>query len=152
MADVFVSYSRKDRDVVTRLHDALQAKGRDTWVDWEDIPPTAEWLAEILGAIESADAFLFVLTPDSILSKVCMLEMEHAVLHRKRLIPIVYRDVDPESTPSQLAAVNWIFFREQDDFDSAFERLLRALDTNLPWVKEHTRLLLRALREAVADT
>jgi hypothetical protein len=55
MADVFISYSRKDTDFVRRLHEALGERNRDTWVDWEDIPPTAEWLEEIYSAIESRD-------------------------------------------------------------------------------------------------
>ena len=44
MADFFISYARQDRDLVRRLHDALTDRGRDTWVDWEGIPPTAEWM------------------------------------------------------------------------------------------------------------
>ena len=38
MADVFVSYSRKDGAFVHALYDVLAAAGRDVWVDWEDIP------------------------------------------------------------------------------------------------------------------
>lgn len=45
--DVFVSYSRKDAAFVRKFHDALAAARREVWVDWEDIPPSAEWLREI---------------------------------------------------------------------------------------------------------
>jgi DNA-binding LacI/PurR family transcriptional regulator len=38
MPDVFISYSRKDKDFAHKLHDALAAQKRDVWVDWEDIP------------------------------------------------------------------------------------------------------------------
>jgi TIR domain-containing protein len=38
--DVFVSYSRADEAFVRRLDAALRARGKDVWVDWEDIPPT----------------------------------------------------------------------------------------------------------------
>jgi WD40 repeat protein len=151
MADVFVSYARKDRDLVVRLHEALQAKGREAWVDWEGIPPTAEWLAEIYGAIEAADNLLFILSPASASSKVCRLEVEHAVLHRKRLIPLVAADVDPPDIPESVASLNWIFLRPQDGFDSGLEKLLAALDTDLAWVKEHTRLLVRAIQWNVRD-
>ena len=50
---VFVSYSRKDIDFVRRLHAALADLGRETWVDWEGIPPTADWMQQIAAAIES---------------------------------------------------------------------------------------------------
>jgi hypothetical protein len=58
MADVFISYAREDRDFARRLHDALARVNRDTWVDWEGIPPTAEWLNEICYGIESSDTFV----------------------------------------------------------------------------------------------
>lgn len=41
-SDVFISYSRRDRGVVERLASALEARGGSAWVDWADIPPTAE--------------------------------------------------------------------------------------------------------------
>jgi hypothetical protein len=36
---VFVSYSRSDREFVRMLVDALIVRGKDVWVDWDDIPP-----------------------------------------------------------------------------------------------------------------
>ena len=71
---VFISYSRKDGNFVRSLNDALAAVQREVWVDWEDIPASAEWLAEIEGAIEGAQAFVFVLSPDSVTSEVCAIE------------------------------------------------------------------------------
>ena len=46
MTDVFVSYSRKDIAFARILHEALVERGLETWIDWQDIPPTADWLAE----------------------------------------------------------------------------------------------------------
>jgi len=144
MADVFISYSRKDQDFVRQLHEALAGQGRDTWVDWEGIPPTAEWMKEIHAAIEAADTFVFVISPDSAASEVCKLEVEHAARQHKRLVPVVYRDVPANRVPEVLTKLNWIFFRQQDDFNPSFQTLLKALDTNLDWVHGHTRLLVRA--------
>lgn len=141
---LFVSYSRKDRAFVERLASALTAQGRDAWVDWEDIPPTATFLDEIRRAIEAADSFIFVISPDSCSSAVCRLEIEHAAKNRKRLIPLLLRDVPPEDVPPELAPVNWIFFAGTADFDDAFALMTRAIDTDLEWVKAHTELLVRA--------
>jgi hypothetical protein len=145
MTDVFISYAREDQAFVRDLHEALQACDRDTWVDWEDIPLTADWLAEIYAAIEAADTFIFIISPDSVASEVCSLELAHAVKHNKRLVPIVRRDVDTKAVPQALAALNWVFFRESDDFDRAFQSLIEAIDTDLDWVRAHTRLLVRAI-------
>ncbi len=145
MSDLFISYSRKDKEFVHRLFDALIARQRDVWVDWEDIPPTADWRAEIYSAIESAQNFLFVLSPDSVASQVCGEELAHAIQTNKRLIPIFCRDVDSKSVNPELGKLNWIYFRATDDFDRAVESLNTALDTDLAWVKAHTRLLTRAV-------
>lgn len=55
MAQVFISYSRKDKRFVQALFDALTREKKDTWADWDDIPPTAKWLREIYDGIEAAD-------------------------------------------------------------------------------------------------
>ncbi len=145
MADAFISYSRSDRTFVARLHDALAAHGRDTWVDWESIPLTAEWMAEIEAGIDAADAFVFVVSPDSVASEVCGRELAHAVHRQKRLIPIVCREVAPAAVPPSLAALNWVFCRQSDDFDQAIERLIAAMDLDLARVRLHTRLLVRSV-------
>ena len=103
MNDVFISYSRKDSDFVRQLHDALSKEDKGVWIDWEGIPPTAEWLSEIYSAIEGANTFIFVLTPDSVASEICSMEVLHAVKHNKRLVPVVRREVDARDVPEELA-------------------------------------------------
>jgi hypothetical protein len=144
--EVFISYSRKDKDFVHRLDEALKSRGREAWVDWEDIRPTEEWMQAIYAAIEGANTFVFVLTPDSVASVVCGREIAHAVAHNKRMVPIVARELNADAVPEALAKVNYIFFRESDDFEKATDTLIEALDTDLDWVRAHTRLLTRAHR------
>lgn len=146
MVDVFISYSRRDKTFVQRLHEALVVNGRDVWVDWEDIPLTADWWAEIQEGIEGADAFIFIISPDSVASKVCQQELEHAIKHSKRLIPLVLREV--EEAPHTISHINWLFFRETDDFASTFKKLLEVMNTDLEWAKAHTRLTQRAVEWA----
>ena len=145
MADVFISYSRKDKAFVQRLDEALRQREREAWVDWEGIRPTEEFMQAIYSAIEGADTFLFILTPDSIASVVCGKEIAHAVAQNKRMIPLVARDVNAAEVPEALAKLNWIFCRESDAFDAATDTLISALDTDLGWVRAHTRLLTRAV-------
>jgi WD40 repeat protein len=144
MADIFISYSRRDRDFVRKFHDALAKLNREAWIDWEDIPPTAEWLNEIYAGIEGTDNFVFVISPESISSATCQKEIAHASANNKRLIPILHRAVPDHDVPEVLGKINWIFFREADNFESAFASLIEALDTDLNWKRAHTRLLVRA--------
>ena len=43
MAQVFISYFRKDKEFALKLGDAVAAQQREAWVDWKDIPLPAEW-------------------------------------------------------------------------------------------------------------
>src|SRR5262249_8434341 len=149
MTSVFISYSRKDQPFVRRLFDALKAAGRDAWVDWEGIPPTATWLSEIYSGIDGADTFVFVLSPASLAPEVCAQELAPALGSRKRIIPLVARDVSGQdvravSALAPLTTLNWIFCREADDFAAAFGKLRFALDTDLDYWHLSSDLLLRA--------
>src|SRR6266576_1289439 len=144
--EVFISYSRKDKDFVRRLDEALKSRGREAWVDWEDIRPTEEFMQAIYGAIEGADTFVFVLTPDYVASIPCGREIAHAAANNKRMVPIVAREVKADTVPEALAKLNWIFFRDTDDFEKATDTLISAIDTDLDWVHLHTRLLTRAIQ------
>lgn len=173
MAEVFISYSRKDADFARRLFNQLHQDGRDVWVDWDDIPLTADWWAEICAGIEAADAFVFVISPASIASPVCNLEINHARQQNKRLLPIVRSRADEKAAFATLAQAelddnmrttlngqdlasvarenwqilaryNWIFFDEDTLFEQRYHDLTRIIDTDLEFVREHTRLLVRA--------
>ena len=99
----------------------------------------------IYGAIEGADTFVFVLTPDSVASDVCGRGIAHAAAHNKHMVPIVAREVNADTVPEAMAKLNWIFCRDGDDFEKATDTLISALDTDLAWVHAHTRLLTRAI-------
>jgi hypothetical protein len=173
MPDVFISYSRKDSDFVHKLHDALTKLNREIWVDWADILLTADWWNEICTGIETAHTFMFVISPDSIASPICNLEIDYAVQNNKRLVPVVRTETDEklafevlaireldENTRTTLAGRdmltiatenwkvltrhNWLLFSDEVDFDDSFRRLIDAIDIDLEHVKLHTRLLVQA--------
>ncbi len=147
-SDVFISYSRKDGAFARRLFDALKAEKREVWADWEDIPATADWWAEVQAGIEGANTFVFIISPDSVMSDVCRREIDHAMESNKRLIPVMYREVtDPAQQARMHNAIsshNWVYFRESDDFNTAYQRLIASIETDLNHVRMHTRLLVRA--------
>jgi hypothetical protein len=146
MTDVFISYSRRDKVFTQKLVDTLQAANREVWADWEDIPAASDWDAEIKEGIEKTNTVLFVLSPEWIKSNECRKELEHAVKMGKRLVPILFLMLaEGQEVPPELAKINWVYMRETDDFDKAFETLQSAMDTDLDWIKVHTRIQVRAL-------
>src|SRR5689334_13700673 len=112
----FISYAREDGDFVRDLHGALAERDHQCWVDWGGLHPTAKWMDELKDAIDGARAFIFVISPDSSTSDVCRQELEHAESVKKRVIPILRRDVEPSTLPEALSSRQWVFFREEDNF------------------------------------
>jgi len=145
MTKLFISYSRKDSDTARKLIQALNELNYDAWVDWKDISPAADWMDQILRGIESVDAFIFLVSPDSIISDVCKVEVSHAAKNNKRIIPVVVRQADPKDAIDIIRHLNWIFVRPEDSFENGIAKIKTAIEIDIGWLQEHNRLQLRAL-------
>jgi hypothetical protein len=146
MSRTFLSYSRSDIEFVRRLQKALAEEKEETWVDWSGIPPTAEFAREIEKGIEASDNFVFVISPESVAeTSYGLKEIAHAAQMGKRMVPILRRAVPNGAVPEALAKFNYIYFRETDDFETAFALLTTALHSDLAWTSAQARLLVRAL-------
>ena len=144
MADVFISYSRRDREFVRRLVAALEARDKDVWVDTEGIRDAEVFPAALRSAVESSDGFVFVISPESVSSNFCEQEVDHAIELNKRIVPLLLEKVPDDRVPAGVRVRNWIPIGD-GDFEDGIERLVQALDTDLEWTKEHTSWLLKAL-------
>lgn len=146
MNQLFISYSRKDTEFARKLAEKFAGQNMDAWVDWQDIPPTVDWMKEVEKGIEETDVFIFIVSPDSIRSEVCASELAHAIKNGKRVAPVVAREIDFKEAPPTLTHLNFIFFsRPQDNFEEAFDSLLTAIRTDYNWVQTHARLQVKAL-------
>ncbi len=116
-------------------------------MDWEDIPPAVDWMEQIFHGIEGADAFIFLISPDSVISEVCNVEIGQAAKNNKRIIPVVVREVDPRTVKVNpvIGELNWIFGREQDTYEETLIRVRTAIEQDIEWLQGHSRLQLRAL-------
>jgi hypothetical protein len=66
MAHLFIAYSRKDRAIVDRLRDDLLNAGLNVWIDQVGLEPgTPDWDEALREAINHADAFILVASPNS---------------------------------------------------------------------------------------
>src|SRR5713101_2999304 len=91
-AIVFLSYAREDKDFVLRLSEALQLKGVEVRGDWQLVRGES-YEVQLKDLQLSADTVVFVLSPDSIRSAPCRAELERAAEQKKRILPVVCRDV-----------------------------------------------------------
>lgn len=149
MPDIFISYSRRDKEFIQKLDQAFKSLQKDVWVDWEDIPPTADWWQEIKDGIDESDNFVFVISPDSVSSEVCGRELNYALENGKRLVPVLFREIKDKDQQKQmnpaLSSHNWIYMRgEVEDFDAAFKKLSEAISLDLEHAQMHTRINTRA--------
>ena len=145
MSDVFVSYSRRDSEFVQRLAGALSERGKDVWIDVDGIRDAEVFPAALQTAVERSDGFVFVISPDSVASRFCEQEVQHALELRKRLVPLLHRRVADEQVPEGVRERNWIPFDDDAGFDDGVQRLVDALETDLEYTREHTRWLVKAL-------
>ena len=142
--DVFLSYAREDKAVADRLSAALLERGKDVWIDVEDIRGGAsDWRANVRAGIEAAKVVVLVLSPDLLASVVCGEELERAVALNKRIVPVLRRPVDGLAVPPAVEAPNWIYAREEDDFDASVARLVDAIELDEAWVEQHARYTQR---------
>ena len=141
-----MSYRRLPGDTafVDRLQEALRARGKRLWVDRTDIEPAADSWTRIARGIRAAKAFIFVITPESVVSEQCQRELDAAASLNKLIIPVALRRTDPRGADKRLRVPNWIFFTPDRDLGKSLGLVLRALDDDLPWRDDHARLAVRA--------
>ena len=141
---IFLSYSRKDLAFTELLKSELEKAGYQPSLDKTDIAPGEAWQDRLGKLIQDADAVVFCLSPHSAASTICGWEVNQAAKLGKRIIPVVADAVDTSGLPDALTKLNFIFFVDTS-FEEAFAKLRSALDTNLAWIRLHTRLSELAL-------
>ncbi|NJO17134.1 MAG: toll/interleukin-1 receptor domain-containing protein [Thioploca sp.] len=141
--EVFISYSRKDSDFARHLNTRLQEAGKTTWFDQESINSGVDFEKEILKGIESADNFVFVISPAAVASEYCEREVNYATEQNKRLISVLHREAEPKTMPTVLQKINWIDF-QNEVFDQSFAELVQAIELDREHTHQHTVLQQRA--------
>lgn len=174
--NAFISYGRPDsKAFARRLTQSLAKVGLKAWFDFDDIPFGVDYQKQINDGIEKADNFLFIISPHSINSEYCAIEIELALKLGKRIIPLLHveeinkdtwQQRHPRGTDEQweayqaagkhasfpnmhpeIAKINWVFCREGiDDFETSLQDLLAIFERQKDYVHSHTVLLTQALK------
>lgn len=163
--ELFISYSRKNNEFVGRLIAGLEAKGVGLWFDQEDIDQGRKWWDEVRRGIIEANAFVFVISPDSLRSQVCHWELAFARQHNKRIIPFLIDDqVVTPSLANELqeltwrnpegeqvkAAENWAslqsinFIVAKRFTPTCFDQVVGVARADFEYIDAHKRFLVRA--------
>jgi hypothetical protein len=127
---VFISYSRKDQDVMRRIVRYLGERGIKVWVDHEKlIPGTPIWEEEIEKAIRTASAAIVVMSPDSKDSEWVRREISLADQNHKQIFPLLVRGDEDSSITLRLITRQFIDMRINES--AGLESLRTALSSFL---------------------
>lgn len=97
MADIFISYSQKDRDIAKKLAAVLEGNGFTVWWDY-DLVGGVKFRQEINRELASAGAVIVLWSEYSVVSDWVLDEAEEAKASRK-LVPVRLPNLDYRSIP-----------------------------------------------------
>ena len=121
---LYISYSRRNTEFVTRLTDELQKHGIDFWIDTAQLKPGDNFQDRMLEGLRGADAILVVLSRASVASEWVTHEVTtFALMEERRIIPLLTEDC---AIPTLLQELQYVDFR--DSFAKGFEELRQGLD------------------------
>lgn len=112
MGKVFISYSRRDTEAVRQIAAQLEAADIQVWFDTEDIEPGKQWRKQIVEGIDTAEAFILNLSPDSAASDNVLKELNLAEEALEPFIlPVMLKEMQiPDEMRYQLAGKQFIAY------------------------------------------
>jgi hypothetical protein len=113
MVDVFISYSRANKDKVSRLARAIEDAGYDVWWDAE-LPPHMSYGDVITAKIQSAKAAVVVWSEDAAASEWVRAEADVA-RNQKKLVQTALGDISPPLPFNQIQYANLGDWNGEDD-------------------------------------
>lgn len=123
MADIFISYSRRNLDEAKTLVKRLQDEGIGVWLDQNAIEGAEQWATEIVEGINSCTTFILLISGASIESANVLKELSLASEKGKRILPVdIEAVVLPSSFEYQLAGIQRVPIADHDAILRAHRR------------------------------
>ena len=105
--DLFISHSQDDREWVQDLVSNLSDHGLRVWFD-EQIAAGEMYVDRIQDALQKSHNVALVITPRNALSNWVAAELGAALALRKRVIPIIAKETNPQDIPGPLKLRNYL--------------------------------------------
>jgi hypothetical protein len=122
--DLFISYSRGDREIANAISTALEARDVRCWFAEKEMRATNDFNEDIARAIEDARLFLVVVSSDAHQSDYVKNEIQQAVNLKKTIIPFCLGPM-----PSGFFALHLSRCQRIDATPSTFDTNLASLST-----------------------
>lgn len=129
--DVFISYSRKDKDTVQPIYEQLVNAGVKCWLDVDGMCSGVSFKKVIVDAIKQSKVLLFMSSENSNKSRNVVSEVSIAVEYGKKIMP-VRLDMSPYSESIEYDIINHDFViydksRKGDSFDELLKKIVSTL-------------------------
>lgn len=131
MTHIFVSYSRRDKEVVDRMVEIMERGGMKIWIDRADIKAGNSWRVQIVEAIDTCDAFVLMLSGNSAISENVQKEIILAQDSTRKTFVVLLESVKlPAEIRYQLAGLQFIEMQNLG-FDKASNQLSTSVAAHL---------------------
>lgn len=127
---VFVSYAHADNTAVLPVVEAVQAQGRNVWIDKKGLAGGDNWAGEIVRAIKSARGVIVMCSKHAFESDHVKREVYLADRYKKPMVPIfIEAAAPPEDFEYFFASVQWLELHKTAPADrpAALAKALKAV-------------------------
>ena len=127
---IFISYSKKDRDFAWKLADDLGDAGHKVWID-RSLQVGEDWEQTIEKQLAEADEVIVVLSKNAIASKWVQHEGSIAYGLKKRIYPVLIEELPPEDLPIWMNKFQYHSFINVE-YETSFDKLNAVLTPKNP--------------------
>ncbi len=103
----------------------------------------------IYRGLEEADNVVYLMSPASVASPYCQMELAHARMHKKRIIPVLIKEVELEPVPPELSALQFMTItdtEQESQYHAAIAQLIKVLREDAAYHERHKIVLAKALK------
>lgn len=120
-SQIFISYSKKDKDFAWKLADDLLIAGHKVWID-RSLQVGEDWKQTIEKKLEEADEVIVILSSNATASKWVQHEGSIAYGLKKQMYPVLIEELPVEELPIWMSDFQYHSFVNVD-YEPAFEAL-----------------------------
>ncbi len=132
MGHIFISYAKKDKYWAHMLNRDLKARGLNTWIDVEKIPPSRDLFSVIEKAIRESEIFVVCLTEDvnknensfvhNEIQKAIFINLQR--LKKNQTLPIIPIVFPGGELPINICTYDSIYIKDKSDYKIQFNSIL----------------------------
>jgi len=140
--DVFISYSKKDKDIANTIVTSLEKNNIRCWYAPRDINPSDDWGKAISNAIQQSKIFLLIFSSNSNQSQHVLDELNFAISQKASILPIRVENLEPDGALGlHLSSRQWL-----DAYDPPWEShirdLIQSVSSNLGFEIDEKNILV----------